>query len=484
MKNSLKDKYKNAKDIDFLYDLKHHQGIKTSVIIPYLVAISPILLAYVLYFFWWSFGIRDMFLGFLHTFPLWLILISIVLFLVVDTKRITIGIMDKKFDFRPKHILDNLKQYPEVVFLFLMSVWIMIATFANPNPSKVFSIFTADNYMQEGTLYYLGYYLIFAFSFALKDGKVHKRILIAFLISSIFGATTTFIDSAGNFFLSSHNNTPWAFSMMNSNHYGYFLTLATTASAVLYLTEKQKGMKIFAGVTFLLNCVVMFFNDTLGCLIAVLGVFILVPIIFWLKNRKFDWQTLLPLGIFVALSFIITPLAKFFTSSTYKSLAGQILGLVKELFSIAEAPLSEEASHAGTDRWSLWLKAFAGIKENLLFGTGDVIFKPHNEYLQHAYNFGVLSLIFYLIALVIILVKTLKNIRLLTDITLVFEIAVLGYLISAIFGNTMPHTLPFFLVFLAFSIRLLNNDIKKKSQLQKSQTNVTSIEVKVNRSEI
>ncbi len=483
MRNKLREQYKNAKNIDFLYDLKKYQGLKTSVIIPYFIMLSPIILAFVSIILWWSFEFDNSFFGWLFTFPIWLIFVSISIYIIVDVRRIVIGFMDKKIDISPKNTLKGIKQYPEVLFLFLMAVWILIATFANPDAGKVFSIVRPNNFLQEGTMYYLGYFLAFIFAFYLKDQSIYKRILIAFLISSIFGAITTFIDPAGQFFLASHNNTCWAFTMMNSNHYGYFLTLAIGASATLYLTEKQNGMKIFAGLTFLLNTIVLFFNDTLGCLLAVLITLILVPVIFAIKNKKFDWQTILPLGIFVSLSFIITPLAKFFPTSTYKSLAGQIAGLIKEIFSIAEAPLSEEASHAGTDRWSLWLKAFAGIKENLLFGTGDVVFKPHNEYLQHAYNFGVLALVFYLASLVIILVKTLKNLRFLSDITLVFESAVITYLISAIFGNTMPHTFPYFLVIFAFAIRLLNFDIIKRKTADKDNTNITNIQVKINKSE-
>ena len=60
--------------------------------------------------------------------------------------------------------------------------------------------------------------------------------------------------------------------------------------------------------------------------------------------------------------------------------------------------------------------------------------------------------------------KVLKNLRSLSDITLVLAITTLSYLISALFGNTMPHTIIYFLVILGLTIRSLNIDIKAKKQ--------------------
>ena len=248
--------------------------------------------------------------------------------------------------------------------------------------------------------------------------------------------------------------------------------MAVVCSACMFLTAKSRGLKIFTGITFLLNTIVLIFNDTLGCLLAVLAVLILIPIIYSIRAKNFQWIYTIPLGIFAVLTFVLTPLAEYAGPSTYKGLFGQIIGLIQDFFNVASDPLSEEASHAGTDRWSLWLKAFEGIKEHPWIGTGEVIFKPHNEYLQHAYNFGILCLAFYLSALVIILVKVLKNLRSLSDITLILAITTLAYLISALFGNTMPHTIIYFLVILGLTIRSLNIDIQNKRQekLQNKQT--------------
>ncbi len=472
----LQERYKNTKQIDFLYDLKHYKGLKSSIIIPYACMIAPIVVTWILYFCHSILNIELLYVGRLNTFPIWLFIFAIILFCTVDIRQIVVNIIDNRKNIHPIIWLKtSIKQFPEVLFLAFMFIWILIATILNPATGSVLSIkYETSSYitLQEGVLFYLGYAIIFIFSFMLKDKQVYEKLLIAFLISSIFAGISTIIDPYGNFILASHNNTGWAFSMINSNHYGYFLTLAVICSACMFLTTKSRGLKIFTGITFLLNTIILIFNDTLGCMLAVLAVLVLIPIIFSIRAKKFQWIYSLPLGIFLVLTFILTPLAEYVGSSTYKGLLRQIVGLVQDFFNVTSNPLSEEASHAGTDRWSLWLKAFEGIKEHPWIGTGDVIFKPHNEYLQHAYNFGILCLAFYLISLVIILVKVLKNLRRLSDITLILSITTLSYLISALFGNTMPHTIIYFLVILGITIRSLNIDIQNKKQKEGNTTEI------------
>jgi len=126
-------------------------------------------------------------------------------------------------------------------------------------------------------------------------------------------------------------------------------------------------------------------------------------------------------------------------------------------FVITSAPASEEAAHAGTDRWSLWMEAFKEIKDSPLIGTGNVFLRPHNEYLQFAQVWGLPSLIIYLSAFVVIMVKAIKNRKTLSSLSLTLLFCVLAFLVSAVFGNTMPHTTPFFALFLGFLIRELNN---------------------------
>ena len=142
--------------------------------------------------------------------------------------------------------------------------------------------------------------------------------------------------------------------------------------------------------------------------------------------------------------------------STHTFLGKQIVGLIKEMFLVSSAPTSAEAMNAGTDRWGLWMKAMENIESSPIIGTGNTLLRPHNEYLQFAVVWGLPSLIIYLTAFVVILIKTIKRFKKLSNLTLILGFCVLGYLISAIFGNTMPHTVPFFALFLGFFIRQLN----------------------------
>lgn len=456
----LKNKYKNAHDIDFFKDLKSTTSPKCAVVLPYLIMLMPIISWLLLTLGEMIFHI-DIFMFHMNMLPLLLVAFTIVcVFLVLDLPAFFI-----KKDTPPFNaiIKEKITHTPEVVLLCLTFLWMLIASFFAdnfPTPFKIYINFIDGLYLQEGILYFVAYFVIFICAVKQRDGNIQKHILSAFLVSSTLICLTTLVFNHNELIISSQNNTNWANGFVNSNHLGYVLCLATALLGICFcLSKKWKWQTLFISLL-TLHLLVMMFNDTLGCNLAIFIGFILLPIICSIKKHKFDYLSFVPLVLLIAVSFICIPIAPK-VDSTYKSLLGQIWGVIKDFLQVTKDPLAEETKKAGTNRWELWLSAFEAIKKYPIFGDGQMIEKPHNEYLQICAHSGIPCLLLYLASLITLAVKSIKNFKNLSLLTLAELFTVLCYLISAFFGNTMPHTFPFFMVILGFTMCSLNEDIKR-----------------------
>ena len=366
----------------------------------------------------------------------------------------------------------TIKTRPELFILLGFFVWNTIATLLQIGifgKSDALASVIAPLGIQEGFLIFFVYAMCVFFAFGIKNKAVMERILYIFLISATTISILALLDPNGNWIIQSTHNTPWASLFINSNHYGYFLTLATTLSAGILVFAKEKWKQITFAVLTLFFCLISMFVDTFGSLIATFIIFLALPFILWLTKKRFMAKSLLPIGLFVLSSFVAILFANTL-NSTYKSFFTQIINLVKEIFTIFEAPSSDEAMSAGTNRWSLWLNAIKSILANPLIGNGDVLMRPHNEYLQYAVVWGIPSVIIYLSAFVVIAIKFIKHHKKLSNLSIILSLCVLCYLISAIFGNTMPHVVPFFALFLVFLIIKLNDDITTPQETELAET--------------
>lgn len=441
-------------------DIKENKGLTTSVVVPYSIMLMPIIQTIL-------FGICYLILGtdpnlighmnssFTTAFPFFILLFIFADQHKVFTKNRTILKEERKFTF---------KNYPEVFFLIFTLGYIILASFFHGNILKDWKLFantTDDQYLlQESPLLWLYYATCFTFSFLTKDKETMKRIFIVFLGISLFNGLIAFLDTKCITPLT-QSRVVWSGLYFNSNHYGYLICMAIIGSACLYFSTNKKSLKIFASIVFIFNTIISMFNNCFGSMLAIFIVLIIFPIIYSIYNKKFNWQYLIPLALYIIFSFIAIPIAQH-VNSVYTSFIDQLINLFKEIISIFAKPLAEENATAGTNRWGLWITSIKEILDSPLFGKGDYLFKPHNEYLQISQHSGVLTGIFYITALVIILVKSIRNFRNLSKFTIMLIMTVGVYLISAFFGNTMPHTFPIFLVILAFGIKQLNIDIHAK----------------------
>lgn len=70
---------------------------------------------------------------------------------------------------------------------------------------------------------------------------------------------------------------------------------------------------------------------------------------------------------------------------------------------------------------------------------------------------GFHGLLFYISAIGIILWRSFRNIKEQNDIQIVFTFSIIAYLVSAMFGNSMYYTSPYYFVLLGFLFRYTIN---------------------------
>ena len=241
----------------------------------------------------------------------------------------------------------------------------------------------------------------------------------------------------------------------NSNHYAYYLTLCILLSAAMYVTEKNRKLRIALLFSFISNYTVLIIADTLGSYLAVMGGLCLMLVLICFTKHCFPvfsqtyvkTRAIIVVCSSIALSFVLS----FFYHSVFSS----IITTIFELGKLA----TNEIENAGSGRWKMWKLTIGYIKEKPLFGHGiegirmrlefmTRFDRPHNEYLQYAAFWGIPSLVLYLSGCGISLVQSLKRAFFNSEEIFACFIASIGYLASAFFGNTMYYTTPFFFVFL------------------------------------
>lgn len=446
--------------IDLYKNLRNYSGLHSAVYSCYIIALSPLITAIFAILSQLTLGNTSK-LGLLSAQIYTYSFVFVVLFLSIDLYRIILK--ERKFE----SFKITLKTRPELFILLGFLIWNIIATLlqlAIFGHSYAFTTIIYPLGIQEGLFAFVIYGLCVLMAYFVKDKQIAKNILFTFLIIVLLLSIFAFIDPCGDLIFQSHRNTTWASMFFNSNHFGYVLTLATTLSGMWFVFADKKWQKIVSCVLLVCFTATSFMVDTFGSLIAIFVTFILIPIVLGWFKKKFSYKYIVPVCVFIVVSFLMIPLGGYRYYSTYVSFFRQLAGLFKDFFVVlfdvvSTAPTTEVAKQAGTNRWGLWLMAFEEIMSSPIIGTGNVRLRPHNEYLQFAQVWGLPSLIIYISAFVVIFVKAIKHRSKLSNFSLALLFSIGAYLISAMFGNTMPHTIPFFALFLGFLARWLNNDI-------------------------
>lgn len=245
------------------------------------------------------------------------------------------------------------------------------------------------------------------------------------------------------------SNPKFAASFYNINHYGYYLVIASLLSYGLYVTKSTVFKKWELLIILLLNQFALIVNNSFGPYLAVVLTMLGFSTYLYFVNKKLFRKSLWPL-----LSFAI------FSVFANKIVVENFTILFFDFLHISAN--DENARAAGSGRWKLWTNGFSFMLDRPFFGYGPEGFeqyyaavgikqdRPHNEYLQCALFMGIPALVFYLSGLWSLLRQFLVRAIVYNKLACVLFLAIIGYLLSAFVGNTMPYTYTYFVILLGF----------------------------------
>lgn len=356
--------------------------------------------------------------------------------------------------------------------LAAMLVWAFIALFQSPDFEK--SLY-GSGYINEGFFTVLQYATVFLAAYIVKDELKFSKdavlwtfVGLAGLVCFIFWGT----DVVGYSFPSRHINGIFN----NSNHYGYFLAMSTTATFALLVYTKKAWKICLLSVLLALNMHNLLYCNTLGANLAFAAGIVFI-VCSGALSKKIKWESLLiALIVCGVVTFIDEFSGKTDMWKSYKT-------LLRDLGFLADhaAGGDSNVNIVGTGRYSLWKRTIAVIKKVPWFGKGLDLYHrnniydkaldvPHNEYLAIASNIGIPGLVFYLFTFIWWFAQAVQQRRNLSVADLGLLAGAFAYMVSAFTGNSFTYTYPYFLIFFAMSMQQNKPVPTKYGELQKANT--------------
>ena len=306
----------------------------------------------------------------------------------------------------------------------------------------------------ESLFSYIRYILVYFLCASLIESKTLKMwILRLFLISGLaVGLVTLFDEYVMELPMIEHlyeNNISSVF--LHFNHYGYYLTLILLVSAGIAAFDKNLPFRILGWFSFVINTIALIRDDTFGCYLAVAFGLVFAQIVHFILHKRTNKAIWCVLGTYIGISFVL--------SFWYHTVFRNFLTL---FFDLGKIISEEDAEHAGSSRWGLWMQSLQFIAERPLTGWGvegkaDELVgctRPHNEYLQQMLFFGIPAGLLYIWGILEVYLHGLRNKLHLDAPTLVALIAAFGYIVSAFFGNTTYYVSPMFFCILGLGYRV------------------------------
>lgn len=336
------------------------------------------------------------------------------------------------------------------LFLLLSLVGILISYLYSFNP--YLSLY-GDSVRFEGVLGFLGYAGLFGIASLVESEKI-KKVWIYFTIgiSTVLGIVTLISYFGKIPYLIAHMNNENVLmegelcsTFIQYNHYGYYLTVIIMLIAGLFLCTQERKLKIMYGLLLGFHEYVLALNTTRGCYVAVI-VGLTVLCILLLKQKRITFKNVL---ILLAIGIVAIV-------CTGRVFLEEFISIFYDGYRITN---EQNADSAGSGRWRLWKLSLQLIKEKPIVGYGPnmsyyflgragVYDMPHNEYLQYAVDFGLPTVLLYLVGLCSIFVDRIKKIKGLPAISIILGCAAVGYGVSAFFGVSVPIATSFFFILL------------------------------------
>ncbi len=384
-----------------------------------------------------------------------------------------------------------IKELLPIILLTAYLIWTLISCIFAQDKQKAFY---GTDYRKDGFITYLVYAGFFLSAYLIKSNKIKKILLNVFLIVSLLNILIINLTSNNVSLLKMFIYRKVEIGVfLNSNHYGYYLLLATIIACILLITEKNKILKILYLGSYIILLYNLIYNNTLGCYIALTIVLILF-LIYSIYSKKYIKISGIVLLIFITLSCVVQKNDKNIVISNINSMIKDAKSIINIDTNNNKKDIEEnnntqnnkkdssnsntnnkisdkELRKIGSGRGELWKYGTIMILEKPLLGYGAENLeeeyakynidqdRPHNLLIQLATTSGIPGLLLYMSAIVLILIRGIKKLKEHNSednsIYLVAYFAVIAYLISAMFGNSMYYTSPYFFILLGIVTRSL-----------------------------
>lgn len=353
-----------------------------------------------------------------------------------------------------KEAFIKLKKQPWHILLGVMLVWSCISTILSDNVSRSFS---GSVYRFEGLQTYFYYAGAYVCACCVTKEKMKKRIMTLFVLVANIVSVLIILQDFGNPFLNKCFLDQAAGMFFHYNHAGYYLNVAIVLAIGLYLYEPQRKYRLLYGFSITLLTYGILVNSTFGAFIGTCLALIMV-LVFFVRKNGMAWRMLTP--VLIITSLIIASYLGYVPTSSGEDMKVNLEQLFQNGKTIAKN--DDGMDSVGHGRMVLWKQGLKMVPKRPIFGYGPEqldeelseimwIDRPDNELIQYAIFLGIPGLLFYLSALVTLLLRQWKNMKILESTTLIAAGGVIAYLISSLMGTSMFYTTCYFFLFLALS---------------------------------
>ena len=257
-----------------------------------------------------------------------------------------VGIINLLFNIRK---IDFKKMLPfTLIFIFLMLAFIAAYTSSDKKIA-----FEGEWYRGVGYytyLLFLGFYLN-AINVPKKDYKIIATI---FAIVSTVISIISLLNNEFTHKVFIWNKRPYNGIFMNSNHFGYYLSISVIVMIFLTIYEKNIIKKIIYYIMMSISFIMIISNDTFGSYLGVLMGLIFVLTYSIIKKKNFE------LILVTLLFFILSLIISTSNGSIVKNNFNQLFFDVKVIKNSNDKKIVDQT---GTSRMKLWKYTYKIIKK-------------------------------------------------------------------------------------------------------------------------
>lgn len=338
---------------------------------------------------------------------------------------------------------------PMLIFLIFDMVIIAVTLIRGMGPYDRYG----HSYMGESVFSYLSYPVVYFFTgMLICKEKYRKYLLYMFMFTGSVVNAISLYSEWGKTIKYFEYDTANCSVFHNTNHYGYYIAMTLIATALLFLYEKKMWLRLYEYFAFIIGAYILIINNTLGAWLAVMFSLFCAAVYLWRNRNEDRYRNMWKWAVFEIGYMLILTVGMSFS---YDTILSSILKLFFDIDNIASG--SESAGSAGSGRWRLWTGTVRNLVKNpiLGFGVEGLLSKgvgtPHNEILQYAAFFGVITAALYIAACTVVLKRVGLKLKKVSVTTWIFFFITVTYLVSSMVGVAIYYTTPFLYIFLGLT---------------------------------